>query len=115
MLLGLIGIYGIVSFGISQRVRELGIRVALGADEVSILQVTMRQGVTIVASGLAIGIVGALVATRYLRGLLYGVAPTDPATFVTVAVLLGAAALGASLVPARRASRVDPVVALRSD
>jgi putative ABC transport system permease protein len=115
MLLGLIGIYGIVSFGISQRVRELGIRVALGADEVSILQVTMRQGVTIVASGLAIGIVGALVATRYLRGLLYGVAPTDPATFVTVAVLLGAAALGASLVPARRAARVDPVVALRSD
>jgi putative ABC transport system permease protein len=115
LLLAAAGIYGVISYLVSSRTREFGIRMALGADGRRLLKLVLGHSALLVALGLALGIAGAVCLTRLLKALLFGVAPTDPATLAAMAVLLGAVALAASLVPARRAMKVDPSVALRSE
>jgi predicted permease len=115
VLLALTGLYGVVAFAASQRTREVGIRVALGASSTDVVVLIMRQSAALVAAGAAIGLVTAGLATRPLGSLLYGIRPLDPLTFVGVTLLLAAVALAASLVPAIRAVRVDPITALRSE
>ena len=115
LALSVVGIFGVVSYSVSQRTREIGIRVALGAGRREILGMVLRQGVALVAAGVAIGTVVALVGSRFLSSLLFGISPSDPATYVSVALLLGAVALLACYVPALRATRVDPMVALREE
>jgi len=114
-LLALAGIYGVISYLVSQRTREFGIRMALGADSAGILRLVLSRGALVTAVGLAVGIAGAAGLTRVLRGVLYGVAPMDTGTFAAVTAILGLVALGACLKPARRAARVNPSVALRCD
>jgi putative ABC transport system permease protein len=115
LLLASIGIYGVMSYSVAQRSHELGIRMALGAARSNVLQLVMRQGMSLVVIGLVLGILGALGVTRLLSTQLFGVEPTDPATFTLVAVGLALIALVATLVPALRATRVDPLVALRQE
>jgi hypothetical protein len=113
--LGAVGIYGVVAYAVSRRTREIGVRLALGARAGDVLGMVLREGGILAGAGVALGIAGALAASRLLAGFLFGVTPNDAAVFVSVPVLLGLVALGACAIPARRASRVDPVVALRSD
>ena len=113
LLLGLIGIYGVISYAVSQRKREIGIRLALGAQRGNVLQMVLRQGAITTAVGVAIGVGTALGLTRLMRNLLFGVTAHDPLTFAAVAALLILVALSACYIPARRATRVDPMVALR--
>jgi predicted permease len=115
VVLSALGIYGVLAYSVSQRTREIGVRMALGARESTVARMVVREALGVVGVGLAIGIASALVLTRVLAGLLYGVSPTDPATFAGVVVTLGAVAVTASYLPARRAARVDPIVALRQD
>jgi predicted permease len=115
LLLGAVGIYGIISFGVSQRTRELGIRSALGALEGRIVTMVLGEGVRLAAVGILVGAVGAIAGGRSLRTLVYGVDTNDPWLFGGVALALGAVAVLASWIPARRASRVDPLTALRGD
>jgi predicted permease len=114
-LLAIAGIYGVIAYLVALRTREFGIRMALGADTGRVLRLVMERGAVLVALGVALGISGAVTVTRVLRGALYGVAAADPATFATMAAVLGAVAMVASLVPARRAARVDPAAALRTE
>jgi len=113
--LSAIGVYGVIAYLVSQGTRELGIRMALGATPAGILRLIVGHGMGIAAVGVCAGLMGALALTRFMRNLLFGVAPLDPATFVAVAVLLTAVALAASYLPARRAARIDPMVSLRSE
>jgi len=113
VFLACIGIYGLMSYAVVHRTNEIGIRVALGAQQGQVLRLIMRQGLVLAASGVAVGIALALIFTRLLRSLLFGVQPFDPVTFIGVAFLLTLIALAACYLPARRAMRVDPVVALR--
>ena len=113
LLLACVGLYGLLSYEVTQRTREIGIRMALGARPPDVLRIVVRQGAGLSAVGAIIGILVALGATRYLASLLYGVRPFDPPTFLAVALLLSFVALAACYIPARRASRVDPLVALR--
>jgi len=113
LLLAAIGIYGVVSYSVAQRTREIGLRRALGAKESDVLKLVLGEGFFVISIGLALGLLVAFGATRLIAGFLYGVAPTDPLTFVGVPVLLGLIALGACYIPARRATKVDPLVALR--
>lgn len=113
LLLALIGIYGVIAYYCSQRTSEFGIRVALGAGRGDILKLILRQGFVITATGVGVGVIGAFGLTRFLSSLLYDVKPTDPFTFVVVSVVLVIVAVLASYIPARRATRVDPMVALR--
>ncbi len=115
LLLAGAGIYGLMSYAVSRRTREIGIRLALGARPVDVLRLVLGQAGRLAAIGILLGLGGALAATRLLAGLLYGIRPTDPATFAVVSLILVAVALGAAGLPARRASRVDPAVALRAD
>ena len=115
LLLALLGIYGVTAYSIAQRTREIGVRVALGADRPRILRLVLRQGLLLAFIGVAIGAAAAAGVTQLLRALLYGVPPTDAVAFVGAAVVLSLAALLASWIPARRAAAVDPVVALRSE
>ncbi len=114
-LLAVAGIYGVIAYLVALRTLEFGIRMAVGAGTGRVLGLVMKRGARLVALGVALGIGGAAALTRVLRGVLYGVAPTDPVTFATMAAVLAAAAMAACLVPARRAARVDPSVALRSE
>ena len=115
MILAAVGIYGLLSYSVSQRTHEIGVRVAVGARRRDVLKLVLGQGARLAAVGLAAGVLGALALTRLMASLLFGVTATDPATFATVALLMMAVALLACFVPARRAMRVDPMVALRNE
>jgi putative ABC transport system permease protein len=115
VVLSAVGIYGLLSFLVSRRTREIGIRVAIGADRRRVLSMVMRNAATLAFTGVAIGTAAALLLARLLAGLLHGVTPQDPLTLAAAATVLGAVALGASALPAWRATRVNPVVALKSD
>jgi putative ABC transport system permease protein len=115
LVLASIGIYGVMSYSVTQRSRELGVRIALGARQSDVLRLVLRQGMSLALIGIAIGVGAALLLTRLIQSQLFGVRASDPLTFVAVAVLLGATALIANLVPALRAMRVDPAVVLREE
>jgi predicted permease len=113
LLLAALGIYGVISYIVSERTRDIGIRLALGAQRENILEMILRQGLGLAICGAAVGLVGALIASHLMAGLLYGVRPTDPLTFVGVTLLLTVVALAACYIPARRAMRINPLIALR--
>jgi predicted permease len=113
--LAVIGLYGVMSYAVGQRTREIGVRMALGAQRVDVLAMVLRQSMTLVAGGLAAGVLGALALTRLLREALYGLTPTDPKTYAGVSLLFVTVALAAMYLPARRAVRIDPVTALRHE
>jgi predicted permease len=115
LLLAAIGIYGLMAFSVEQRTREIGIRIALGAGSNTVQNMVIGQGMLLVLIGAAIGVAASLGLTRFLASFLYGVAALDPLVFIAVPILLGAVALAAMWLPARRASRVDPIQALRCD
>jgi putative ABC transport system permease protein len=112
-VLAAIGIYGVMAYSVSQRTREIGIRMALGAQRSAVVGLVLHQSLLLTIVGIGIGIAGAAAVSRYLEGLLFGLTPLDPPTFAAVAVMFAAVALFAAFVPARRATKVDPLVALR--
>ena len=113
LILAAVGIYGVMSYSVSRRTHEIGIRMALGANEGVVLKLVTGQGMTLALVGAAAGLAGALLLSGSMSSLLYGIAPTDPLTLVAVSLLLVAVATLATYIPARRATRVDPIVALR--
>jgi len=115
LLLALVGTYGVISYSVTQRLRELGIRIALGARPGAIRWLVLRHAGVLAALGIAIGVVLTVALSRFASSLMYGVQPTDPLIFASVAGLLGAMALAAALVPARRAVRIDPLVTLKAE
>jgi len=113
LILAVVGVFGVISFSVSQRTHEIGIRMALGAEARNVLAMVLRQGAAIVAAGLALGILLAAVMGKLVGGFLSGVSPFDPLTYVCVSVALTLVAMVACYLPARRATQVDPMVALR--
>jgi putative ABC transport system permease protein len=110
-----VGIYGVISYSVAQRTREIGIRMALGARRQEVLLLIIGQSARLALLGVAIGLAGGLLLTRLMASLLYGVGSSDPATYLGVAILLLVVALAASFLPARRAMRMDPAIALRHE
>jgi len=115
LVLAAVGIYGVMSYAVSRRTHELGVRIALGASRREIVRLVVRQGMMLAAIGTLAGLVAAFGLTRLMTGLLYGVRPADPATLAAVSLLFAGIALLACYIPARRATRVDPVAALRCE
>jgi putative ABC transport system permease protein len=115
LLLASVGIYGVMSYSVNQRTQEMGIRIAVGAERNDVLRLILGQGARAALLGIAVGIATALALTRLMTSLLFGVSARDPLTFAGVATLLTLVGLGASFLPARRAMRVDPIVALRHE
>jgi predicted permease len=115
LILAAVGIYGVMSYSVSRRTQEIGIRMALGAQTSHVIRMVVGQGALLATVGVVTGLIGALAVTRLMSGLLYGVRSNDPLTFIAVAVMLSAIALIASYIPARRAAKVDPMVALRNE
>jgi putative ABC transport system permease protein len=113
LLLAVVGIYGVVSYTVTQRTRELGVRMALGAGSADTLRLVLRRSMWLVGAGTIAGLVASIGLTRVMSGLLYEVSPLDPIVFISVSTILTAAGLVASLIPAHRATRVDPIIALR--
>jgi len=114
-LLACIGIYGVVAYTLSQRTGEIGLRMALGAQRSDILRIVLGEGALIVVAGVGAGLFGSVMLTRFLQTMLFEIKPTDPITFTALTILLAGVALMASFIPARRASRIDPLVALRHE
>jgi ABC-type antimicrobial peptide transport system permease subunit len=115
LLLGAVGLYGVLSYAVSQRRREIGIRLALGAQAREIQRLFVRRGLVLAGIGIAVGMVGSAGFTRLMQSLLFGISPLDPITFAVVPIVLAAAAVLASYLPARRAVSVDPVETLRAE
>src|SRR3989441_7261849 len=113
LALAAVGIYGVISYSVAQRTKEFGVRIALGATPADVLRMVVGSGLSLIAIGVAAGVSGALALTQFFAGLFFGVTPTDPATFVSVSLLLAGLAFLASYIPARRATKVDPMTALR--
>jgi ABC-type antimicrobial peptide transport system permease subunit len=115
LVLATVGLYGVIAYSVSQRTREMGIRLALGARRAAVLRLVMSQGARLTIAGVVVGLLGAAGLTRLMASMLYGVRAFDPLTFGLVGVALGLVAVFATYLPARRATRVDPVVALRAE
>jgi putative ABC transport system permease protein len=115
LLLAAVGIYGVLSYSFSQRTHEVGVRIALGAQHLDILRMTLGEGIRIVAIGLVAGLAGAAALSRIFQAMLFEVAPGDPATLLCVSAILACVAFFACYIPARRATRIDPLVALREE
>ena len=115
LVLAAVGLYGVLAYSVSQRTREIGIRVALGAQPSAVTGLVFRQGMVLVFLGIGLGTLGAMTTTRYLEGMLFGLTPLDPATFLAVSLFLVMVIALAASVPARRATQVDPMVALRAE
>jgi putative ABC transport system permease protein len=115
LALAVVGVYGVMSYTVNQRAREIGLRVALGADRRQVVWMVVRRGLTLAAAGIIAGLLGALAETRLLTGLLFGVTATDPATLTACVIVLGTTSLAAAYVPAIRASRIAPAIILKTE
>jgi ABC-type antimicrobial peptide transport system permease subunit len=114
LLLSVIGIYGVISYAVSQRRREMGVRIALGAQRADVLRLVAADGLTVVGAGLLLGLAASALLTRSLEGMLFGIKPLDPSTYAIAAAIMSIAAVAACLIPTLRATRVDPADVLRA-